>query len=83
MRVKDTNSKSGAIRRILEENPDMPPAAYRDRLAEAGVQVNTDLIRVVRRNWRGVAKDRDAQRGQERTGTQRVLQPRSAQRGRI
>lgn len=48
-------SKSEAIRRLLEANPNTKPAAIIAALADDGVVVTADLVRVVRANWRKAA----------------------------
>lgn len=44
-------SKSEEIRLLLQSNPGITPARLRDILKARGVEVDTHLIRVVRRNW--------------------------------
>lgn len=45
-------TKSGHIRQQLELDPQMKPAAIRAALAEQGVQVELNHVKVVRHRWR-------------------------------
>jgi hypothetical protein len=45
-------NKSEKIRQLLERDPEMKPAAIRAALARRGVEVEINLIKVVRHHWR-------------------------------
>lgn len=56
-------SKSAAIRRLLYHDSETPPKVIRDTLrTKEGIEVDENLIKVVRRNWRRLSPRERASR---------------------
>lgn len=59
-------TKSELIRQLLDRDPDMKPAVIRAALARKNVEVEINLIKVVRHHWRLKREARKDMKARER-----------------